>query len=187
MHTMATTYNTQEEFEQVMSQCRNLFADKLHDYGAAWRVLRTETLTDQLFIKAARIRSIQTKGCSMVDEGIVPEFIGLVNYSLVGLIQLDLGVAEVEDLPQEKALDLYDAKARETQELKLRKNHDYNEAWRAMRVSSYVDLIYMKIFRTKQIEDLDGTTRVSEGIAANYMDIMNYAVFGLIKLTLEQE
>ena len=148
---------------------------------------RTETLTDQLFIKAARIRSIQTKGCSMVDEGIVPEFIGLVNYSLVGLIQLDLGVAEVEDLTQEKALELYDAKAREAQELMLRKNHDYNEAWRAMRVSSYVDLIYMKIFRTKQIEDLDGTTRVSEGIAANYMDIMNYAVFGLIKLTLEQD
>ena len=122
----------------------------------------------------------------MVDEGIVPEFIGLVNYSLVGLIQLDLGVAEVEDLTQEKALELYDAKAREAQELMLRKNHDYNEAWRAMRVSSYVDLIYMKIFRTKQIEDHNGKTIISEGIDANYMDMINYALFALIKLSYDK-
>lgn len=165
--------------------CRELFEKKLHDYGAAWRVMRPETMTDQLFIKAARIRSLQIKGEAKVNEGIVPEFIGIVNYSIIALIQLEKGVANEEDLSAEEALDLYDKVAGESLSLMLRKNHDYDEAWRGMRVSSYADLIFMKLFRTKQIEELKGKTLVSEGIAANYMDMMNYAVFGLIKLTIE--
>mgnify|MGYP000891024572 FL=1 len=145
------------------------------------------SLTDQLLIKARRIRSLEEKGSSLVDEGIVPEFIGLVNYSIIGLIQIELGHTIDEDLTVEQALALYDSKAAESLALMLRKNHDYDEAWRAMRVSSYTDLILMKLFRVKQIEDLKGETLVSEGIGANYMDIMNYAVFGLIKLTIEKE
>ena len=179
--------STEEEFVQVMETCRSLFAHKLHDYGAAWRLLRIPSLTDQLLIKARRIRSLEEKGSSLVDEGIVPEFIGLVNYSIIGLIQIELGHTIDEDLTVEKALELYDCKAAESLSLMLRKNHDYDEAWRAMRVSSYTDLILMKLFRVKQIEDLKGETLVSEGIGANYMDIMNYAVFGLIKLTIEEE
>lgn len=179
--------DTNEEFKQVMANCRTLFEKKLHDYGVAWRVMRPETMTDQLFIKAARIRSLQMKGCAMVEEGIVPEFIGIVNYSIIALIQLERGVANEEDLTVEQAMALYDAHAREALELMIRKNHDYDEAWRGMRVSSYADLIFMKIFRTKQIEELEGKTLVSEGIAANYMDMLNYAVFGLIKLTIEHE
>lgn len=177
--------NTQEEFEQVMKDCRELFVKKLHDYGTAWRVMRPETMTDQLLIKAARIRSLQMKGVSLVGEGIVPEFIGIVNYSIIALIQLEKGAANEEDMSVEEATQLYDLKAKAALELMLKKNHDYDEAWRGMRVSSYVDLIFMKIHRTKQIEDLEGKTLVSEGIAANYMDMLNYAVFGLIKTTIE--
>lgn len=179
--------NTRQEFEQVMRDCRELFEKKLHDYGTAWRVMRLETMTDQILIKAARIRSLQMKGCSQVDEGIIPEFIGIVNYSIIALIQFHKGVADCEDLSVEEALMLYDQHAQTALELMLKKNHDYNEAWRGMRVSSYADLIFMKIFRTKQIEELKGQTLVSEGVAANYMDMMNYAVFGLIKLTIENE
>ncbi len=179
--------NTQEEFKQVMQTCRKLFEKKLHDYGSAWRVMRPETMTDQLFIKAARIRSLQIKGCAKVDEGIVPEFIGIVNYSIIALIQLEQGVANHDDLTADEALRLYDEQAEAALALMLKKNHDYNEAWRDMRVSSYADLIFMKLFRTKQIEELRGETLVSEGVAANYQDMMNYAVFGLIKLTLENE
>ncbi len=178
---------TQEEFIQVLAACRDLFIKKLHDYGAAWRIMRPQTMTDQLFIKASRIRSLQMKGHAMVEEGIVPEFVGIVNYSLIALIQLEHGAANEEDITPEQALELYDAKAQAALELMLRKNHDYDEAWRGMRVSSYADLIFMKLFRTKQIENLGGQTLVSEGIAANYMDMMNYAVFALIKLTLENE
>lgn len=180
-------HNTQEEFEQVMQNCRDLFVKKLHDYGTAWRVMRPETMTDQLFIKTARIRSLQMKGCSKVGEGIVPEFIGIVNYSIIALIQLKKGVADAEDISVDEAIKLYDSETKEALELMLKKNHDYNEAWREMRVSSYADLIFMKIFRTKQIEELNGQTLVSEGIAANYLDMLNYAVFGLIKLTIENE
>lgn len=169
-----------------MQHCRELFEKKLHDYGAAWRVMRPETMTDQLFIKAARIRSLQIKGEAKVDEGIASEFVGIVNYSIIALIQLELGVACSEDITPERALKLYDKTAGEALALMLRKNHDYDEAWRSMRVSSYADLIFMKLFRTKQIEELKGETWVSEGIAANYMDMMNYAVFGLIKLTIEK-
>lgn len=182
---------TQEEFEKVMAMCRELFMKKMHDYGTAWRILRLPSLTDQIYIKANRIRSLQEKGVSMVGEGITPEFIGIINYALMGLIQLDLGVADgtnEEDLRDTKRVgELYDKYAQETLALMLRKNHDYDEAWRAMRISSYADLILMKIFRTKQIEDLGGETLVSEGIAANYMDMLNYSAFALIKLVIENE
>lgn len=180
-----TQPDTQKEFEQVMHICRDLFEKKLHDYGSAWRVMRPETMTDQLYIKAARIRSLQMKGCAKVNEGIIPEFIGIVNYSIIALIQLAKGVADTEDVSIDEALQFYDEQAQEALSLMLKKNHDYNEAWRRMRVSSYADLIFMKIFRTKQIEALDGKTLVSEGIAANYMDMLNYAVFALIKLIIE--
>ena len=179
--------NTSEEFRTVMQSCRDLFAKKLHDYGAAWRIMRPESVTDQLYIKANRIRSLEMKGVAMVEEGIAPEFVAIVNYGIVGQIQLELGPAQAEnDLSEEEALRCYDKYADEALALMLRKNHDYDEAWRSMRISSYTDLILMKVFRTKQIEDLGGATLVSEGIAANYMDMVNYAVFALIKLTLEQ-
>lgn len=175
--------NTQEQFEQIMKECREIFSKKLHDYGAAWRIMRPSSITDQIFIKASRIRSLEVKGVSMVGEGIRPEFIGIVNYAIIGLIQLDLGYSEKEDMSAEEALGQYDRFAKMTLELMLKKNHDYDEAWRGMLVSSYTDLILMKLFRTKQIEQLDGNTLISEGVDANYMDMMNYAVFGLIKLT----
>lgn len=174
--------DTTQQFEQVMASCRELFAKKLHDYGAAWRIMRPVSVTDQIFIKANRIRSLETKGVSLVGEGIRPEFVAIVNYGIVGLIQLDLGYAERDDMTPEQALAHYDRWAKQTLELMLKKNHDYDEAWRGMRISSYTDLILMKLYRTKQIEGLDGKTLVSEGIDANYMDMINYAVFGLIKL-----
>ena len=179
---------TREQFEQIMAECRTLFAKKLHDYGAAWRIMRPSSVTDQIYIKANRIRSIETKGVAFVDEGIRPEFIGIVNYAIIGLIQLELGFAEsADDMTPEEALVAYDRWVQTSLSLMLRKNHDYDEAWRGMRISSYTDLILMKIFRTKQIEALSGETLVSEGIDANYMDMMNYAVFGLIKLTFGDE
>lgn len=181
---------TQEEFEKAMGICRELFIKKMHDYGTAWRILRPASLTDQIYIKANRIRSLQTKGITMVGEGIVPEFIGIINYAIMGLIQLELGEADgtnEADLFDTSLLERYDQHAAEALFLMLRKNHDYDEAWRAMRISSYADLILMKVFRTKQIEDLEGKTLVSEGIAANYMDMLNYSVFALIKLVVENE
>ncbi len=171
----------------MLAECRELFSKKLHDYGAAWRIMRVPSVTDQLYIKANRIRSIETKGVALVDEGIRPEFMALVNYSIIGLIQLELGPSETAaSMATPQALEAYDRHAERTLALMLKKNHDYDEAWRGMRVSSYTDLILMKIFRTKQIESLSGETLVSEGIDANYMDIMNYAVFGLIKLTFDE-
>lgn len=175
--------DTQRQFEQVMKECRELFAKKLHDYGAAWRIMRPSSVTDQIFIKANRIRSLEVKGESWVGEGILPEFVAIVNYSIVGLIQLELGYADVEDMTAAQALEYYDKYAGLSLELMLKKNHDYDEAWRGMRISSYTDLILMKLYRTKKIEALAGETLVSEGVDANYMDMMNYAVFGLIKLT----
>lgn len=165
-----------------MASCRELFAKKLHDYGAAWRIMRPVSVTDQIFIKANRIRSLETKGVSLVGEGIRPEFVAIVNYGIIGLIQLERGYAERDDMSAEEALKAYDKYAKEALELMLVKNHDYDEAWRGMRISSYTDLILMKLYRTKQIEGLEGKTLVSEGIDANYMDMINYAVFGLIKL-----
>ncbi len=180
--------STEEQFKTVIAECRELFAKKLHDYGPAWRIMRIPSVTDQIYIKANRIRSIEMKGVAFVDEDARTEFIGLVNYSIIGLIQLEHGFSEtVDDMTIDQALKEFDRQAQKTMNLMLRKNHDYDEAWRSMRVSSYTDLILMKIFRTKQIESLSGETLVSEGIDANYMDIMNYAIFGLIKLTFGEE
>ena len=176
---------TKKQFEHVIAVCRDLFAKKLHDYGAAWRIMRPSSVTDQIYIKANRIRSIEVKGVSLIDEGIRPEFIAIVNYGIIGLIQLELGYAEKEDITEERALELYDTYADKALKLMLAKNHDYDEAWRSMRISSYTDLILMKIYRTKQIESLSGQTLVSEGVDANYMDMINYSVFGLIKIEFE--
>ncbi|MFA4045780.1 DUF1599 domain-containing protein [Prevotella sp. PCHR] len=178
--------NTEEQFGSVMAECRALFEKKLHDYGASWRILRPSSLTDQLFIKAKRIRSLEIKRESLVGEGIRPEFIALVNYGIVGLIQLDRGFTDEVDLSVDEAMALYDTFAGEALQLMLKKNHDYDEAWRSMRISSYTDFILTKIQRVKEIEDLEGATLVSEGIDSNYMDIINYAVFGVIKLTYRE-
>ena len=175
--------NTEEQFKNVMKECRELFNKKLHDYGASWRLLRPESLTDQLLIKAKRIRSLEIKKKSLVGEGIRPEFIGLINYGIIGLIQLEHGFVDAVDMTTEEALSHYDKYAKAALELMLKKNHDYDEVWRAMRVSSYTDFILTKLVRIKEIEDINGQTLVSEGIDANYMDIINYAVFGVIKLT----
>ena len=179
------TSKTDEQFKSVMAESRLIFAKKLHDYGASWRILRPESLTDQLFIKAKRIRSLEVKKESLVGEGIRPEFIGLINYGIIGLIQLEEGFADSVDKTAEEALELYDKYANEALSLMIRKNHDYDEAWRGMRVSSYTDFILTKLNRIKEIEDLGGKTIVSEGIDSNYMDIINYAVFGAIKLKEE--
>lgn len=172
---------TEQQFKDVMTECRTLFEKKLHDYGASWRILRPSSLTDQLFIKAKRIRSLEIKKESLVGEGIRPEFIALINYGIVGLIQLERGYVDKVDMSAKEAMALYDQHAREALELMLKKNHDYDEAWRSMRVSSYTDFILTKIQRVKEIEDLAGETLVSEGIDSNYMDIINYSVFGAIK------
>lgn len=174
--------DTNEQFEQIIILCRDLFAKKLKDYGAAWRILRIPSVTDQIFIKAKRIRTIETTGVNLVGEGIRPEFIGIVNYGIIGLIQLAHGVAEECDMTPEQALAEYDIWSHKALELMKAKNHDYGEAWRGMRISSYTDLILMKLNRTKEIEDNNGQTLVSEGIDANYMDMINYSVFGLIKI-----
>ncbi|MGL4806845.1 MAG: DUF1599 domain-containing protein [Bacteroidales bacterium] len=173
---------TIQQFEHVINICRELYAKKLSDYGAAWRIMRPESITDQIYIKANRIRSLQTKGVSKINEGIKGEFIAIVNYGIMGIIQLKLGYADSADLTNEKAIELYDLYMTETKELMYAKNHDYDEAWRSMRISSYTDMILMKIHRTKQIENNQGQTLVSEGIDANYMDMVNYALFALIKL-----
>ncbi len=174
--------DTVQQFEQVIAECRTLFEKKLKDYGPAWRIMRPQSVTDQIYIKANRIRSIEIKGITQIDEGVRSEFIGIVNYGIIGIIQLSLGYAEANDITAEEALGLYDNYMTQTKELMYKKNHDYDEAWRSMRVSSYTDLILMKIHRTKQIEDNLGKTLVSEGIDANYMDMVNYSLFGLIKL-----
>lgn len=173
--------DTEQQFKDVMAECRSLFAKKLHDYGASWRILRPSSLTDQLFIKAKRIRSLEIKQVSLVCEGIRPEFIALINYGIVGLIQIEKGFADQVDITPEDALTMYDEKAKEALDLMIKKNHDYDEAWRDMRVSSYTDFILTKIQRVKEIEDINGQTLVSEGIDSNYMDIINYSVFGAIK------
>lgn len=182
-----TELTTQQEFELVLKKCRDLFEKKMHDYGSAWRIMRPISVTDQIYIKANRIRSIEIKGNSLIEDGVTDEFIGIINYSLIGLIQLKLGAASVDSTSESEAdiMAMYDEYAQITLDLMLKKNHDYDEAWRHMRVSSFTDLILMKIFRTKQIENLQGQTLVSEGIDANYMDMLNYSVFALIKLLIE--
>lgn len=174
--------HTSQEYDGVIAGCRSLFANKMTDYGAAWRILRLPSLTDQIFIKAQRIRSLQENAVRKVDEGEASEFVGIINYSVMALIQLELGVADQPDLDTAKATELYDAKVAQTKALMEAKNHDYGEAWRDMRVSSLTDLILQKILRVKQIEDNKGKTIVSEGIDANYQDMINYAVFALIHI-----
>jgi hypothetical protein len=179
--------NTSEQFDKVIELCKDIFFKKLEDYGTAWRIMRPASVTDQIYIKAQRIRSIEEKGASKVDEGIIPEFIGIINYSIIGLIQL--ASTEESEIDMDKAFvkQLYIKWANDAKELMQKKNHDYGEAWRGMRVDSYTDLILMKIHRTKQIEDNKGRTLISEGIDANYFDMINYAVFALIKLVIEQK
>jgi hypothetical protein len=172
--------NTSQEYDKVIAICRTLFINKMKDYGSAWRILRLPSLTDQIFIKAQRIRSLQENEIRKVDEDETGEFIGIINYSIMALIQLELGVVDQPDLDTEKATQLYDSKVALTKELMENKNHDYGEAWRDMRVSSLTDLILQKLLRVKQIEDNKGKTIVSEGIDANYQDMINYSIFALI-------
>lgn len=168
-----------------MLRCKELFLKKNHDYGTAWRILRLSSITDQIYIKAQRIRTLQETGISKVGEGIEPEFVGIINYCIMALIQMQLGTDTRTDIPTSELEKLYDAQMSRVMDLLFAKNHDYGEAWRQMRISSMTDLILMKLLRTKQIEDNQGTTLVSEGVDANYMDMINYAVFCLIKMTLE--
>lgn len=178
---------TSEQYDSVIQTCRDLFQKKMKDYGSAWRILRLPSLTDQIFIKAQRIRGLQENEVQKVDEGQQSEFIGIINYSLMALIQLELGVADDPDLSTEEALVLFDKHSVTTKELMTNKNHDYGEAWRDMRVSSLTDLIIQKLLRVKQIEDNKGKTIVSEGIDANYHDMVNYAIFAMIHLKEDSE
>lgn len=173
---------TSQQYDAVITQCRNLFSNKMKDYGSAWRILRLPSLTDQIFIKAQRIRGLQTLKESKIKEGQENEFIGVINYSIMALIQIDKGIAQQPDVTLEEALVLYDQKIDLTKQLMMDKNHDYGEAWRDMRVSSLTDLILQKLLRVKQIENNEGKTIVSEGLDANYQDIINYSVFALIHL-----
>lgn len=184
---MEKSENTTTQFKKVMAECRSLFEKKMHDYGASWRILRPQSLTDQILIKATRIRTLEVTGVALVDEGIRSEFVGIINYGIIGLIQLAKGYSDNVDVTNEEALQLYDKYANDALQLMLKKNHDYNEAWRLMRISSYTDFILTKLQRTKEIENLAGATLVSEGIDANYMDMINYAAFGVIKLTVGEE
>jgi Nucleotide modification associated domain 1 len=172
--------NTSLQYNAAIDTCRTLFEKKMRDYGCAWRVLRPSSITDQIFIKANRIRSIQEKGTQKIGDNIADEFIGIINYAIIGLIQLELGYSQTDDLQPDHCLKLYNKYAFQTKQLMEDKNHDYGEAWRDMRISSLTDLILMKLYRTKQIEDNNGATIVSEGIDANYMDMLNYAVFAMI-------
>jgi len=173
---------TSKQYDTVIEECRSLFIKKMSDYGSAWRILRLPSLTDQIFIKAQRIRQLQENEVRKIDEGITPEFVGIINYAIMALIQLEKGIVENPDLSTEDATILYDKHVHITKELMLNKNHDYGEAWRDMRVSSLTDLILQKLLRVKQIEDNKGKTIVSEGIDANYQDMINYAVFAMIHL-----
>ena len=180
-------WDTEKQYKQVVASCRELFSQKLNDYSSSWRILRVTSVTDQILNKAKRIRQIEESGVALVNEGVVPEFTGLVNYSIIGLIQIELGTTIEPDISKDRALMLYDRYAQEAFELMVKKNHDYDEAWRGMRVSSMTDLILVKLFRIKQIENNKGKTEVSEGIASNYFDIMNYAIFSLIKIIYENK
>ncbi len=175
---------TEEQFDHVVSLCREIFVKKTKDYGTAWRILRPSSITDQIYIKANRIRTLEIKGEgeSKVGDGIHDEFVAIVNYGIMGIVQLEKGHAEEADLDAEEAIRLYDAHMAVSKELMLKKNHDYDEAWRGMRISSYTDLILQKLQRTKMIENNKGKTIMSEGIDANYLDMVNYSIFALIKM-----
>lgn len=172
--------HTSEQYHKVLDDCKDIFFKKMHDYGTAWRILRTSSLTDQIFIKANRIRTIQDLKKSLVDEGVDSEFVGIVNYCIMALIQLELGHSDKLDLDEKTTTALYEKYANNAFELMMNKNHDYGEAWRDMRVSSLTDLVLMKLLRIKQIEDNEGKTLISEGIDANYYDMINYSIFALI-------
>lgn len=179
--------DTQVQYQNVIEMCRDIFTKKMEDYGTAWRIMRPQSLTDQIYIKVKRIRSLQEKGVALIDEGERDEFIGIVNYAAMALIQLDLGYSDSPLMDYDEAERLYLEKIQLAKSLMDNKNHDYDEAWRDMRISSITDLILMKIHRTKEIEDHDGETLISEGIDANYMDMINYAVFALIKIDEAEE
>ncbi len=180
--------NTSLEYDQVIQACKDLFIKKTKDYGTAWRILRLPSITDQIFIKAQRVRTIEDKKVSKVDEGIISEYVGIVNYCIIAMIQLDLGETETDlDIEASRVSSFYDLKVKETKDLMMDKNHDYGEAWRDMRLASLTDLILMKLMRVKQIEDNQGSTLVSEGVIANYQDMLNYSVFALIKLNYNQQ
>ncbi len=182
--------NTSEQYDEMIRYCQEVFTKKASDYGTAWRILRTSSLTDQIFIKANRVRSIQEKGETRIAEGIIPEFVGIVNYAVMALIQLEIGVAagsEQATMDTKEATALFAKYIQAAKSLMMNKNHDYDEAWRQMRISSLTDIILMKLLRIKSIEDHNGTTLVSEGLDANYFDIINYAMFALIRLVLEKE
>jgi hypothetical protein len=174
--------DTSKQYDAIIEACQNLFENKMKDYGSAWRILRLPSLTDQIFIKAQRIRGLQQNEVQKVDEGEESEFVGIINYCIMALIQLEKGVVEQPDLSVKDAITLYEEKVALTKQLMQDKNHDYGEAWRDMRVSSLTDLILQKLLRVKQIEDNSGKTIVSEGIDANYQDMINYAIFALILL-----
>ncbi len=174
--------NTGDQFERIIRKCRQIFLTKMKDYGSAWRILRTSSITDQIYIKANRIRSIDTKGIQKVNEGIVPEYIGIVNYSVMALIQLELAGNPELAIDIKEAETLYNKYIYMARDLMMNKNHDYGEAWREMRLSSLTDIILMKLMRIKQIEDNNGRTFISEGVDSNYFDIINYSIFALIKL-----
>lgn len=174
--------STVTSFDEIIGECETLFRKKMSDYGTAWRILRTSSLTDQIFIKAQRIRTIEQKGVSKVDEGVAPEYVGIINYCAMALIQLEKGSELSDDIAQSEIAELHSKYLNTAKDLMLNKNHDYGEAWREMRVSSLTDLILMKLLRVKQIEDNEGETIVSEGLDANYLDIINYSVFALIRL-----
>lgn len=178
----AVESRTIQQFDELIVRCKDIYVKKTTDYGTAWRVLRPKSLTDQIFIKAKRIRTIEELETTMVNEGRETEFLGIVNYCIMALIQLDLGAQITADMPADEAIEWYDQKVVEARDLLKQKNHDYGDAWRSMRVSSITDLILMKLLRTKQIEDNEGKTLISEGIAANYLDILIYAIFALIRL-----
>jgi len=173
---------TIHEYDSIITKCKQIFAKKMKDYGTAWRILRISSLTDQIFIKAQRIRNLQILGKRKVDEGQDSEFIGIVNYSIISLIQIKLGITDKPDLNAKSAIEHFDKEVRSIFELMKNKNHDYDEAWKDMRIASFTDLILQKLLRVKQIEENDGKTIVSEGIEANYQDIANYAIFALILL-----
>ena len=179
--------NTSLEYDQVIQACKDLFIKKTKDYGTAWRILRLPSITDQIFIKAQRIRTLEEKKVSKVDEGIIPEYVGIINYCIIAMIQLDLKETEDLELEASRVSKLFDEKVKETKDLMMDKNHDYGEAWREMRLASLTDLILMKLMRVKQIEDNKGSTLVSEGVVANYQDMMNYSIFALIKLNYNQQ
>lgn len=174
--------NTDNHIRNVFEECRDIFVKKLKDYGASWRIMRNTSITDQIFIKANRIRSIQILGNSMVDDSIESDFMGIVNYGIIAMIQSELPLVVEPDISEEQALELYDKYKNDTYSLLLRKNHDYGDAWKSIRIDSLVDLILTKVYRTKQIEDNNGITIISEGVNANYMDMINYSVFAIIKL-----